>query len=214
MPSSAQRRFTAVGRDDARRSNASSRSSPCAGGEREAVRGRHSDRGRAPHGERADRGGDLRSRRTAQLDFLLGQAPLVENDDGVVLEPDDALGRQVARGHAPSLRPARNQALTMEPPAAKGISTESPHTTATRTRRPRASARGWASAGRCHERGRRLRAREEPRSPRPSSRGTSPAPPSAGRWRCPSSRASAGRSRRRCPSARRRPCARASPRSE
>jgi hypothetical protein len=32
----------------------------------------------------------------AELDLLVRQAPLVEDDDRVVLEPDDPLGRQFA----------------------------------------------------------------------------------------------------------------------
>ena len=33
----------------------------------------------------------------AKLDHLVGKPPLVEDDDGVVLEPDDALRLEIAR---------------------------------------------------------------------------------------------------------------------
>jgi hypothetical protein len=61
-------------------------------GERQPVRRGHADRGRAANGERADGVGDLGRRRAPQLDLLVGQAPLVENDDGVRLEANDVPG--------------------------------------------------------------------------------------------------------------------------
>ena len=66
------------------------------GGERETVCGGDSDRRRAAYRERPDRLGDLRRGRAAEVDLSIGQAPLVEDDDGVVLEPDDRVRLQLA----------------------------------------------------------------------------------------------------------------------
>ena len=66
--------------------------------EREPVRGRDADRGRAANRERPNRVGHLRRRGAAQLDLLGRQASLVEQDDGVRLEANDALRLQVAHG--------------------------------------------------------------------------------------------------------------------
>ncbi len=76
-------------------------------GQREPVRGRDADRRRPPHGQRPDCLRELRRIGAAELDHLLGQAPLVEDDDRVVLEPDDPLRFQVLRGYVPSSHEAR-----------------------------------------------------------------------------------------------------------
>jgi hypothetical protein len=60
-------------------------------GERVTVRGRDADRRRAAHGHRPDRLGHVGRRPAFELDFLVGQAPLVEDDDAVLLEPNDLL---------------------------------------------------------------------------------------------------------------------------
>jgi len=65
---------------------------PVAGGERVPVRGRDPDRRRPTHGERADRLGYLRRRPADEIDLLVRQAPLIEENDAVVLEPDDPIG--------------------------------------------------------------------------------------------------------------------------
>ena len=57
---------------------------------RNSVRGRDADRRGATHCERLDRIGELRCIVAAELDHLVGEPPLVEDDNGVVLEPDDA----------------------------------------------------------------------------------------------------------------------------
>ena len=90
--SSAQRRFTAVGRDEASTSYAVVEILSARRSEREPVRSRDTDRRGAADSERADRVGDLGRRRAPQLDLLFGQAPLVEHDHGVRLEANDALG--------------------------------------------------------------------------------------------------------------------------
>jgi len=64
---------------------------PLLGRYREAVRRGDSVRWSAANGERADGVGDLCRRRTPQLDLLVGQPPLVEHDDGVRLEANNAL---------------------------------------------------------------------------------------------------------------------------
>ena len=71
---------------------------PALGGERHAVGGRSADRRRAAHGEHADRLRELGGRRAAKVDLLVGQPTLVEDDDGVVLEPDDPVRFEL--GHA------------------------------------------------------------------------------------------------------------------
>src|SRR5438105_2344689 len=75
--------------------------------ERVPVRGSDPDRGRAADGERANRLGDVRGRAADELDLLVGQAPLVEDDDGVALEPDDSLRGQLGhvRGSGPRTCP-------------------------------------------------------------------------------------------------------------
>ena len=62
--------------------------------ERVAVRGGDPDRGRAPYREGADRIRDLFGRAALELHLLVGQSPLVEHDDAVRLETDDALRLQ------------------------------------------------------------------------------------------------------------------------
>jgi hypothetical protein len=62
------------------------------GGERVPVRGRDPDRRGAAHGHRSDGLGDLRGRPAFELDLLVGQAPLVEDDDAILFQPDDFLG--------------------------------------------------------------------------------------------------------------------------
>jgi hypothetical protein len=61
------------------------------GRERETVGGRDADRRRAANRELADRRDELGDRPALQLDFLVGQAPLVEEDDprAVLLVPND-----------------------------------------------------------------------------------------------------------------------------
>ena len=83
--------------------------------ERQAVRGGNADRRRAAHGQRPDRLCELRRIGAAELDHLVGQAPLVEDDDRVVLEPDDPVRLEVPKrrlrciraGYVPSSHEAR-----------------------------------------------------------------------------------------------------------
>src|SRR4029079_2073918 len=72
--------------------------------ERETVGGGAPDRRGAADRERPDRVGAVLGRYAPQLELLVGQAPLVEEDDGITFEADDALRREVARGHRLSLR--------------------------------------------------------------------------------------------------------------
>jgi hypothetical protein len=65
---------------------------PVRGGKCETVGCGDPDGGRAAHRQRGDGVGDLRRRRAPQLDHLVRQPPLVEHDDGVGLEADDAFG--------------------------------------------------------------------------------------------------------------------------
>ena len=67
------------------------------GGERQAVRGGDADRRRAAHRERPDRLGELRRIGAAELDHLVREPPLIEDDDRVVLEPDDAVRLEVSK---------------------------------------------------------------------------------------------------------------------
>src|SRR5262249_29728858 len=66
--------------------------------ERHAVGGRDADRGRAADGKRLDRLRELGDRRADEVDLLLGQPPLVEQDDGgpLLVEADDPLRKQRA----------------------------------------------------------------------------------------------------------------------
>ena len=59
--------------------------------ERVAVGGRDADCRRASHDHRANSVGDLGGVAAAHLDLLERQPALVEEDDGIVLEPDDPL---------------------------------------------------------------------------------------------------------------------------
>ena len=68
------------------------------GRERHAVRRRHADRGSAAYRESPDRLGDLGRRPAAEVDLLPGQPPLVEDDDSVVLEPDDPVRFELGHG--------------------------------------------------------------------------------------------------------------------
>ena len=65
---------------------------PLRSGESQPVRRGDPDRGSPAHGERADRVGHLGGGVAAPLHLAPGQQALVEDDDGVVLEPDDLLG--------------------------------------------------------------------------------------------------------------------------
>ena len=89
--------MTAVGREAASVSYARLEVVALRCGERHSVRGGDADRRGAAHCQRPDRVGELASVVTAELDHLVGQQPLVENDNGVVLEPDDALRIEIAR---------------------------------------------------------------------------------------------------------------------
>jgi hypothetical protein len=62
--------------------------------ERVAVRRRDPDGRRATDGERADRVRHLGGIAALELDFLARQPPLVEEDDAVCLQPDDAVRGQ------------------------------------------------------------------------------------------------------------------------
>ena len=95
--------MTAVGREAASWALAPASSARSAGDvaggrrarrERHAHRGGDADRGRAADRELADRRAQLGHRRAAPVDALAGQARLVEQDDRVVLEPDDVGGRE------------------------------------------------------------------------------------------------------------------------
>jgi hypothetical protein len=59
------------------------------GGECISVSRRDADRGSTAHGHYPNRLGYLGGRTAFELDLLVGQAPLVEDDDAVFLEPDD-----------------------------------------------------------------------------------------------------------------------------
>jgi hypothetical protein len=72
------------------------------GGERVPHRGGDPDSRRPAHGQGADRLGYLGGRAALQLDDLGRQPALVEQDDTVVLEPDDVLGPQIVTGYVPS----------------------------------------------------------------------------------------------------------------
>ena len=98
IASSAQRRLTAVGREAASVSNATSTSVATLGRERHAVRGGDADRRRPAHGEHPDRLGELGRGGAAKVGLLAGKQPLVEDDDGVILEPDDPMRFEL--GHA------------------------------------------------------------------------------------------------------------------
>ena len=80
-------------------------------GERIAVGSGDADRGRAADREPADRLGDLGGRPAAQLDLLVGQPPLVEQDDSVPLEPDD-LRRLEGSHQSHALPPAAGAGLS------------------------------------------------------------------------------------------------------
>lgn len=58
-------------------------------GEGIPVRRGDADRRRAPHRHAPDRLGDFSSRTAFELDLLVGKAALVEQDDAVVLEPQN-----------------------------------------------------------------------------------------------------------------------------
>ena len=106
---SAQTRLTAVGRDAASTRSASARSSPRERREREPVRRRDADRGRAAHRERADRLDQLGGGAALELDLLVRQAPLVEQDDARALGLDDPSGSSTMslRRSVRSPRPTR-----------------------------------------------------------------------------------------------------------
>src|SRR4029079_15390728 len=72
--------------------------------ERETVGGGDPDRRGAADRDGPDRVGDVLGRYAPQLELLVGQPPLVEEDDGITFQTDDALRREVARGHRLSLR--------------------------------------------------------------------------------------------------------------
>jgi hypothetical protein len=72
------------------------------GGERVPHRGGNPDGRRPAHRQGADRLGHLGGGAALELDHLGGQAALVEQDDAVVLEPDDVLGPQIVTGYVPS----------------------------------------------------------------------------------------------------------------
>ena len=70
---------------------------PVRGGERVPVRSRDADRGRAADDHRPNRIRDLFRRAALHLDFLVGKAALVEEDDAVVLQAHDLLRAKVDR---------------------------------------------------------------------------------------------------------------------
>jgi hypothetical protein len=65
---------------------------PSLGRQRIAVRGGDADRRRAANRERADGVRDLRRRPAPQLDLLVRKSALVEEDDRLALQADDAVG--------------------------------------------------------------------------------------------------------------------------
>ena len=69
---------------------------PARSGERIAVRGGDPNRWSAADGEGADRFRDLGSRAALELYLLAREPALVEEDDPVVLEAHDLLGREIA----------------------------------------------------------------------------------------------------------------------
>ena len=78
------------------------------GRQRVAVRGRDSDRRRPADSQGADCVGDGRRGAEPELDLLVWEAPLVEYDDGVALEPHDPLRRERrADVYVPSSHEAR-----------------------------------------------------------------------------------------------------------
>jgi hypothetical protein len=64
---------------------------PPLGGKRVPVRGRDPDRRRTAHGHRPDRLRHVAGRPAFELDLLVGQAPLVEEDDAILFQPNDFL---------------------------------------------------------------------------------------------------------------------------
>jgi hypothetical protein len=62
---------------------------PVLGGECVPVSRRDADRRGTADGERSDRLGHLRSRPAFELDLFVGQAPLVEEHDAVLFQPND-----------------------------------------------------------------------------------------------------------------------------
>jgi hypothetical protein len=62
---------------------------PALGGERVPVCGGDADRRRAAHRQRPNRLGNVRGRPAFELDLLVGQAPLVEDDDAILFQPND-----------------------------------------------------------------------------------------------------------------------------
>ena len=61
------------------------------------VRSSDADRRSPAHRKRPDRLRHLGGRAAAQLDLFVGQPPLVEHDDRVILETDDAIWLELAR---------------------------------------------------------------------------------------------------------------------
>jgi hypothetical protein len=69
-------------------------------GKRDPVRGRDTDCRRAPDDHRADRVRHLGRSAARDVDLFERQPPLVEEDDAVVLEPQDPLRLEHARRRA------------------------------------------------------------------------------------------------------------------
>src|SRR5262245_1148762 len=65
--------------------------------ERVPIGGRDTDRRRAADDHGANRVGNLRSRPTLDLDLLQRKAPLIEEDDSIILEAQDPLGLEHIR---------------------------------------------------------------------------------------------------------------------
>ena len=65
--------------------------------QRDPVRGGDADRGCAAHGEYLMASASSAASGAAELDELVGQPALVEDDNGVVLEPDDPLRDRESR---------------------------------------------------------------------------------------------------------------------
>src|SRR5262249_33513918 len=63
--------------------------------ERVAVGGGNADRRRASDGQRANRVGHVGGGTARELDLLVGESPLVEKNDAILLEADDSLWGQV-----------------------------------------------------------------------------------------------------------------------
>src|SRR5436190_8370982 len=90
--------------------------------ERVAVRGRHSDRGRTADCQGANCLGHLARRAAGELDLLVGKLPLIEQDDRVLLEPNDPLGLYVPSSHEARYFACSSVSTSMATPIVSSLS--------------------------------------------------------------------------------------------